>query len=213
MAKPRPITRWNLLALAAVVIGTAVTLGLDHWWLGQWINSGQSIPLGQRSIIPLNAGRVIVHYESTDTVPLSSMVHLHVLSPSGESVEVMPARDMSDYNIARFGRSGRTMWEVFVIESGLHDVGGYNHHHASDREIPADDRIVFGRSPAHLNEAMRIRDRIRYTGLVVTLSLTVLLYGMHIYALRRRSAVAAATSVRADDNETEERSEEHHEGR
>lgn len=184
MGSRKPITRWNLLALLAVLLGTCATLAIDHWWIDRWINSGAFVPVGARSVVPLEPGRVLAYYESVDAVPGPGMADIDVIAPSGIRLPIMPAYDTADYSIERHGWSGRLLWEFHAPVAGLYDIDGFNHHYLSDNDIPSDDRIVIGRTPEFLSESVAVRNRLRGIGVTVTLFLVVGLYIVHIRAVR-----------------------------
>lgn len=185
------MTRWNVFALAGAIIGTLCTLGLDHWWMHHWLNSGVTVPVGERADVSLNQGRVLAYYESNDAVPLPGMAAIHVIGPSGESLPVMPAPDTSDYSIQRHNSAGRQLWEFEVREEGMYDIGGFNHHYHSDADIPKYDRIVINRRPESLSQAVLIRNIIRITGLTVTLLLVIVFYIPHVRTVKRLAGRAA----------------------
>jgi len=182
----RSMSRWNVLALFAAVVGAVLTLGADHWWMHHWIHSGTLVSVGNRAMVPLEPGRVLAYYESTEAVPRPGMAEIHVLTPSGTRLPIMPAYDESDYSIPRHGWTGRLLWEFHAPEAGLYDIGGFNNHYLADADIPPDDRVVIGRSPELLDHALAIRNTIRGAGVSLTLVLVVGLYIPHIRTMRRQ---------------------------
>lgn len=200
MKRKKPITRWNVLALIAAILGTVATLGLDHWWMHRWINSGVMVPVGTRATVPLEPGRVLAYYESNEAVPLPGMAAIHVIDPSGNALPVMPSYDMSDYSIDRHEWSGRLLWEFQAREAGLYDIGGFNHHYHSDDDIPSNDRIVIARTPELLAEAVTVRNTIRGVGVAGTLLLVGALYVPHVRTVRRSSGRDMLAHVESTTN-------------
>jgi hypothetical protein len=197
----KPITRWNILALVAALLGTGATLGIDHWWMGRWINSGDFVPVGGRATVLLEPGRVLAYYESVEAVPQPGMAHLHVIAPAGNRLPIMPAYDDADYAIVRHGWTGRLLWEFHAPESGIYDIGGYNNHYLSDDDIPAGDRIVIGRSPELLAEAMATRNMLRTTGVGLTMLLVVSLYVVHVRAVGNLTKLDRSTDNAVEAND------------
>ena len=82
------------------------------------------------------------------------------------------------------GLNGRALFGLSVDEPGLYRLHCFNANVRSDEEVPADDRIVFLKTPS--TRAQRVRRRIHLVGVAVTVGLAIGLYILHGVALHRR---------------------------
>jgi hypothetical protein len=188
MAGQTPITRWSVLALLVVVIGGAATLLMGQLWLERWAGTGQRAEVGLEQTVDLPAGETLVYYESAHAVPAHGTATLSVLDPYGRRVRpIVPAKN-HDFRMRFSDWSGRALWKLEILEPGAHTVRCFNVNFVSDDDIPAGDRIVFGKEPGTLGEAMAVRKVILIVGAVATLVLAAVLYIMHGVALQRRRA-------------------------
>jgi hypothetical protein len=191
-SRPKAITKWNLLALLAVVAGGAVTLGLDQLWIRHWSMSGERFPIGHGLTIDLPARpNLLIYYESAGAVPTANVV-LVMTDPYGRRVRPRRATDDTDnFKVLLGGWSGRALWELDIVEPGVHTFSTFNNNYESDAEVPPGDRIVFLKTPSTLAEVGRIRKLIQITGASVTMLVAIALYVLHALTLAEASARAA----------------------
>jgi len=195
MSKNRPITKWSVLALIVVVVGGAITLLLGQLWLGQWAKTGQRLAVGSEQSVELPAGNVLVYYESSVAVPEIRTAKLSVLDPYGRRLRpIIPAEDHT-FKLMFGGSSGRALWELEIVEPGVHTIRCFNNNFASDADVPAEDRVVFGKQPGSVAQAIAVRKTILITGAVITIALAVILYILHGLALRKRAAAPAEAAA------------------
>jgi hypothetical protein len=202
IARSSSITKWNVLALLAAAVGAAVTLGSGQVWLENWSRTGQQFPIGRRESLQLPAGPTLVYYESLVAVPMDgdSSARLRVATADGELLPIRPLRQYDDgdsgqsmdYRLWFTGWSGRALWEVNVPHEGRYSVVCHNHSVMSDKDIPADDRVVFLREPNSFELVRKVRTFILVTGATLTMTAVILLYALHNLALRKRKSQRAA---------------------
>jgi hypothetical protein len=199
MAGQRPITRWSVLALIVVVLGGAMTLLLGQLWLEQWARTGQRAAIGLDQTVDLPAGRILVYYESDIAVPEIGTAALSVFDPYGRRVRpAVPAEDHT-FQMMLSDRCGRALWDLDILEPGEHIVHCSNLNFASETGAPAGDRIVFGKQPGTVAQALVVRKTILIIGAGITLVLAAILYIIHGAALRKRNAAAQERSFPAPE--------------
>ncbi len=187
IARNKSITKWNVLALVIVLAGLVITLSLDQFWLYTWSESGVQFPIGGQYEIELPAGRSLVYYESYESVP-AGPVTLQIFSATGERTRVGPPRNEDNresYRVRLTGLSGKAFWELDVLEGGPYQIMATNESVLSDSDIPADDRVVFFKSPNSLRGATRIQKMIRISGATITAVPTIVCYLLHWGVLGR----------------------------
>jgi hypothetical protein len=183
--KPRPITKWSVLALVCVVVGASGTIIIDQVWLNAWVNSGKHFPVGQWSAVELPPGSTLVYYESPESVPLSDAT-LFLTDPEGDRVRTAQITEDINYRVLLSGWSGRALWRLNISKPGVYRFRCSNHNFEDDSQIPAEDRLTFLKSPATLSEVTAVRKFIQITGATITMTVVVMLYLMHGLALKRR---------------------------
>lgn len=181
----KPITVWNVAALAVMVIGAAATLLAAHVWMEHWAQTGVHLPVGQRTRIALPAGETMVFYESRYTVP-SSLASLHIVSPQGERIHPETFDGDDNYRMRGSGLSGRALWRVHLPIDGVYDIGCYNANYLSNDAIPVDDRVTMFKAPNTLAAAGLIQTGIHIGGGTMTVALAAALYTLHAFSLKRR---------------------------
>ncbi|MDY7108026.1 MAG: hypothetical protein SYC29_05260 [Planctomycetota bacterium] len=188
MARQSSITRWSVLALIVVLLGGAVTLLLGQLWLEQWARTGQRAAIGRDQTVDLPAGEMLVYYESNIAVPEVGSAKLAVRDPYGRRVRpTIPAED-NTFQMMLSDRCGRALWELNVVEPGEHTVRCFNVNFASDTDVPPGDRLVFGKQPGTVAQALVVRKTILIIGAGITLLLAAFLYIIHGVALQKRRA-------------------------
>ncbi|MHC5023944.1 MAG: hypothetical protein ACYTGG_08530 [Planctomycetota bacterium] len=197
IARSRPITRWNLLALLAVLAGVSITLGLDHLSLHQWAQSGLAIPVGEHFEVELPVGETLVYYESRQNI-VPDRILLDVIGANGERVRARPPMEENNFRLLLGGWSGRSLWNVRVEEAGTYRIRGFNADYLQDEQVPEDDRVVLFKQPRTLAEAVANRKVIQIVGASITMCVALLLYLLHWRALAR----AGARSETADADES-----------
>lgn len=196
MSTARPITKWSILALLAMVSGAAITLGVDQVFLKSWASSGRSFPIGEKATIDLPPGESLVWYESTFSVP-GGDVTLYLFDADGERIKpTKPEGDLS-YGLLLGGQSGRALWQLNLPRAGRYEFTAFNHNFESDRLVPAEDRVVFLKTPNSLTEVTFMRKLIQITGATASITLVILLYILHGLELRKRRTAAAKAGVSA----------------
>lgn len=201
IAKTSSITKWNVLALLAALVGIAVTLTLAEVWLRNWMRSGVNYPIGQRVSAQLPAGKLLVYYESPVAVPVDgdSSATLKVFDADKDPIPVRALRrygstgssESMDYRLWLTGWSGRALWEIDVPAAGTYTLVCHNHSVLSDKDIPADDRAVLLRQPPSFAQVRTVRVFILVTGATITMTAVIALYTLHMLALRKRRRLAA----------------------
>jgi hypothetical protein len=182
--KPKAITRWNILALACGVIGTAVTLTVDQLWLRSWMESGKAFPIGQRCSVELHKGQSLVYYESPVGVPVGDVI-LYMLDPDGNRVLARaPETDIS-YRLWLNGWSGRALWKLDLPRDGTYTFRCFNDNFERESDMPIDDRIVFAKTPDSLAHVSLVRTLIQVTGATMTMTLVIVFYVLHGLSLRK----------------------------
>lgn len=181
----RPITKWSVLALIVVFAGTALTLGSAHAWMFAWASSGKAFPIGQKSSIQLPPGESLVWYESPDRVP-SGQVSLYLYDNNGDRVKPETLSGEINYNLTLGHKCGRALWKLNLARAGLYEATCNNHNFESDSMVPADDRVVFLKTPDSLAEMSFVSKVIQITGANITITLAFVFYLMHFVALRKR---------------------------
>ncbi len=203
IARSQSITKWNMLALLAIVVGSAATLGLSEIWLQNWTRSGHWFPVGSRATVQLPAGRTLVYYESPVAVPRDgdSGATLRVEDADDEPVAVRPLRAYGDegdgdanleYRLWLSGWSGRALWEFDAPIAGRYSFVCHNHSVLSDDDLPTDDRIALLRQPDSFAEVRMVRTIVLITGATITITAVIILYMLHSLALQRRRNSAQA---------------------
>jgi hypothetical protein len=193
--KPRPITKWSVLALVCVAIGASTTIIVDQVWLNDWVSSGKHFPINQWTTTELPLGTTLVYYESPVSVPVGD-VSLHLIDPDEERVRVTQLGEDINFRVLVSGWSGRALWRLNITKPGPYRFRCSNHNFASDSDVPADDRITFAKTPPELSDATAIRKFIQITGATVTMTLVIFFYLLHGLALKRkRSAEQGETST------------------
>lgn len=196
IAQSQHITKWNILALLAAIAGAATTLGLDQFWLYNWSRSGVAFPIGQRVSIQLPAGLTRVYYESPVAVPTGDAT-LRVFDAESERLPVKQPIGDASYRLLFSGWSGRSLWEVDIPAAGTYQIACYNHNYMNDKDIPAEDRVVFLKEPNNFTEVKTVRTFIQVTGATITMTAVIVLYLLHSLALQRRKKLANAGAAPA----------------
>jgi hypothetical protein len=188
MSRQRPITIWSLLALAVMIVGMGVTLGLHLFWLRAWAETGVKFSVShRRAPVDLPAGSNLVWYESRQSVPTGDVV-LNLYNSAGDRVPVgHPSGDVS-YLLSFSDLSGRALWELHLAKAGRYEFEASNNTVTSDDQIPADDRIVFLKSPDSLEQANTVRKVLVVTSATITITLVIVLYIVHGVTLAKRRA-------------------------
>ncbi|UCD76644.1 MAG: hypothetical protein JSV91_06905 [Phycisphaerales bacterium] len=198
MAGGRSITIWNLLALVVVVAGALATLGLGEMWMHRWAGTGLRMRLDDWCTLDLQAGKSLVYYESSQTVPdggvvLTANIPREVFVPLSQAegrpseeedvqrnrFPAFPLAEDISYRLMLGGQSGRALWELNLPEAGSYELRAVNTNYLSDEAVPAGDCIVFHKQPDTLAGAMDIRRGIHICGAAVTILLAVILYIKH----------------------------------
>jgi hypothetical protein len=187
IASGSSITKWNLLALVAVMAGSAVTWWGGQAWLHRWAGSGLKVPVSTSAEVDLSAGEQLIYYESPVSVPTHNIL-LTMRHPDGERLITHPPLDDNNFEIN--GWHGRALFEVDLVDDGRYSVDSFNANVASDDEVPADDRIVFAKQPNTRAEAIRVRRLIHLIGAVATVGVAIVLYLIHGLALHHRRTLA-----------------------
>ena len=185
------MTKWNVLALLVIVIGGGLVLAMDQVWLSSWVNSGKSFPIAQRFNVDLPAGESLVYYESRVGVPRDS-VTLYLWDPDGERIFVTQIPDDISYYVWLSGWSGRALWRLNLPSPGQYSIKCDNHNYPSDKDIPADDRVVFVKQPDSLDSFSGTRKAMQVAGGSFVFVIAVVFYVLHGRALAKRKA---ATTV------------------
>ncbi len=189
------ITKWNLLALVAVVTGSAATWWGGQAWLHRWAGSGLKVPVSAWAEVDLAAGEQLIYYESAVSVPTHNIL-LTIRHSNGEHLITYPPLD--DNNFEMNGWHGRALFVANLMEAGRYSVHAFNANVASDDDVPAGDRIVFAKQPNTKVEAIRVRRLIHLIGAVVTVGLAIILYLIHGLALHDRRRVCPGQPVVGD---------------
>lgn len=184
------ITKWNILALLAALCGGGATLAADQLWLLNWSRSGVPFPISQRVPLHLPPGPTLVYYESPVAVPTTDAT-LRVFDVDGERLPVKTTAGDASYHLFFTGWSGRALWEVDVPVAGDYEILCHNHNFLSDRDIPADDRVVFLKEPNSFREVKTVRTIIQVTGATITMTAVIVLYLLHSLTLQKRRRQAA----------------------
>lgn len=182
-----------MLALLAALMGGGATLTADQLWLLNWSRSGVGFPIGQRATIQLPAGATRVYYESPVAVPISDAT-LRVLDADEERLPTRTPSGDDNYRLMFSGWSGRALWEVNVPTAGTYAIICHNHNFMSDKDIPADDRVVFLKDPNQFSEVKTVRTIIQVTGATITMTAVIILYMLHSLTLQRRKKQAAGAA-------------------
>lgn len=185
------ITKWNILALVAVVCGLVITMTLDQLWILQWGESGLRFPVGERQTITLPKGRTLVYYESPHSVP-SGPVTFTLFNPDGRRIRVPMIPNDINYKILLTGVSGRAFWELSIMRPGDYSFEISNDSVLSDVDVPPEDKIVFLKSPDTLAEAQAFQKIIRITGASISIVVLTIFYLLHIVTLKKREAARSA---------------------
>lgn len=191
IAKTSNITKWNLLALLAALIGGGATLAADQLWLQNWWRSGVSFPIGQRTPVQLPAGPTRVYYESPVAAPVGDAT-LRIFDADNERLKVTSLDGAENYRLMFTGWSGRALWEVDIPAAGTYEMVCHNHNFLVDEDIPADDRVVFLKDPNSFKEVKTVRTIIQVTGATITMTAVIVLYLLHSLTLQKRRKLAAA---------------------
>ena len=191
IAQHSSITKWNILALLAAVVGAGSTLAIDQLWLLNWSRSGVAFPVGQRSQVQLPPGLTRVYYESPVAVPVGDAT-LRVLDSDDERLPVRNLDGEDNYRLLFSGWSGRALWEVNVPAAGTYGLIGHNYNFENDKDIPADDRVVFLKQPNSFSEVKTVRTIIQVTGATITMTAVIILYLLHSLTLQKRRKAATS---------------------
>jgi hypothetical protein len=195
-----------VLALLAMLVGGAATLGVAEVWLQNWLRSGQSFPVGRRGVVQLPAGKSLVYYESLVAVPHDgdSGATLKVEDADDEPMPVRAIRAYRDdgpgdgsmeYRLWLSGWSGRALWEIDAPAAGRYSLQCHNHSVLSDNDLPAEDRIAVLRSPNSFAQVRTLRTIMLITGGTITMTAVIILYMLHSLALKRRPAGVTVIAV------------------
>jgi hypothetical protein len=207
IAQSSSITKWNVMALAAVFIGAVATLGLAEAWLHAWLRNGQVFPIGTRAMAHLPAGRSLVYYESRVAVPRDgdSGATLKAADADDEPISVHALRayredgahsdDVLEYRHWLSGWSGRALWEIDAPAAGQYTLICHNHGVLSDDDLPADDRIAVLRSPQSFAQVRLVRTLILITGGTMTMTAVIILYLLHTITLQKRRQHDTLTNI------------------
>ena len=182
MSQTHGITRWNKLALLAVVGGAALTLGVDQLVLRRWAASGIQVPVGALTSVNLPGGAMHVYYESLESVPTDDVL-LAVTGADGAAVRPSIPMESSGFRVP-FAGSGRALWAYDDLEAGPYRVLVNNPNFVSNEAVPDGDRIVFAKSPDTLGEVLRTRRVIQLAGAAITILAAGGLYVAHARTLR-----------------------------
>lgn len=185
------ITKWNILALGAAIIGGTATLGLDQLWLQAWASSGKRFPIAQQGEVELPAGVSHVWYESSHSLPTVN-VGLHMVQADREVVIPERLGPEVSYRLLLGGRSGRALWRLNMPRSGRYQFTCFNNNFESVDQIPSDDHVVFLKTPDTLAQASIGRKLIQVTGATATGTAVIVLYLVHALELRKRQSAAKA---------------------
>jgi hypothetical protein len=185
------MTKWNVLALLAIVIGGGLVIAMDQLGLSSWVNSGKSFPIAQRMSVDLPAGEHFVYYESRVGVPRDS-VTLYFWGPDGQRVFLRQISDDISYQMLLSGWSGRALWRLNLPVAGSYSFKCDNHNYPSDAEIPPDDRVVFLKQPDSLDSFGSMRKTMQIAGGSVVFVIVVIFYVLHGRTLAKRKATMAA---------------------
>jgi hypothetical protein len=179
------MTRWNRLALVVALGGAALTILGDQLHLRRWAQSGIRMPVGEATTIDLPEGDLVAYYESSVAVPNGNVL----LAVRGADGAIVPPRlpyEESNFRVLMTGWSGRALWRLDGVRAGPYTVIANNPNFLSNEEVPPDDRIVFAKEPATFTAFDRRRKAVQLTGAGITVVATVLLYCLHVLALRSR---------------------------
>ena len=189
IAQTSNITKWNVLALLAALLGMVITLGLDQLWLNNWFNSGQAFAIGQRATVQLPAGPTLVYYESPVAAPVGDVM-LRIFDADNERLRVESLDESRtaelNYRLLLSGWSGRALWRVNIPAAGVYSVLCNNHNFMSDADIPADDRVVFLKQPDSFADVKAVRTFILVTGATVMMTAVIVFYLLHSLTLHKR---------------------------
>lgn len=111
-------------------------------------------------------------------------MRLVIHDPDGGRIPVSTPTENNNFQIK--GLNGRALFGLSVDEPGLYRLHCFNANVRSDKEVPADDCIVFLKTPSTRAQALRVRQRIHLVGVAVTVGLAMGLYILHGVALHRR---------------------------
>ena len=109
-------------------------------------------------------------------------------------VPLYTERDYS-FRIRFTGLSGRAMWKLNIDQPGEYRFIATNEDVLNDEDIPAEDQIVFLKSPATPDDAILVQKIIRITGLVITAVLFLICYLIHY---------ATISKMKTDDDDAEQ---------
>jgi hypothetical protein len=185
------ITKWNVFALGAAILGGAVTLGLDQLWLQNWANSGKRFAISQQAQVELPAGVSHVWYESSHSLPAVN-VGLHLVHGGREIIIPERLGPEAAYRLLLGGRSGRALWRLDLPQAGKFSFTCFNNNFESVDQIPPDDHVVFLKTPDTLAQATIGRKLIQVTGATATGTAVIVLYLVHALELRRRQRATNA---------------------
>jgi hypothetical protein len=187
--KRRLITKWNVLALVVLVVGTILTVGLSQLWIMHWSQSGVGFPIGVPGTIDVEGapGAVLVYYESPHSVP-AGHCSLYVRNPYEERLHTRIPMDDHSYRVSLTGWTGRALWELDLDEPGTYEFLCTNANFKSDDDVPAEDRIVFFKEPQSLAVVRGRQKLLKIVGGTITVAIAIGLYIMHGLALRRLAA-------------------------
>lgn len=186
IAAKRPITKWNVLALAVLVFGTIATLGLSHVWIMHWSRTGQAFSLGDWHRIELEAVPTLAYYESPHSVPEQQLdCSITLKDPYGDPMPKMIPTEDSSFRVMLTGWSGRALWEFDLVEPGEYEFRCVRQNVRSDEDVPTEDRIVFLKEPQDLAAVHGRQKLIKIVGGAITVAIATLLYVFHGLALRR----------------------------
>jgi len=187
-----------VLALLTVLTGGLATLALSEMWVRNWMRTGVSKTVGVWEKVKLPAGKVLVYYESRVAVPTVDSdglrADLKVFDAERERMKVTTLDGHLNYHLRLLDWSGIALWEVDVPAAGEYTLVCNNYNVLSDRDIPADDRIVFLRDPPSFHDVKKGRIFILVTGATITMTGVIVFYALHNLALQKRRRGAGQPS-------------------
>ena len=184
----RHITRWNVLALAVLVIGGGLTWGSGQFVLHSWAVSGESIPIGGWHEVELPEGKVLVHYESERGVP-GRHTMFNVRSPSGNLLTQSNVRRSSGRKSGRIGEmSFEDQFYLNVTEPGTHRLH-FTNSNFNPGSVPEGDRVTLGKEPQTIDDAADRQRVVLVIGACITVAMTMTSYILHVRAQIRQRLI------------------------
>ena len=199
--KSRPITVFNILALAALVVGGGMTLVLSFAHIDLWIKSGENWEVGKTQKVTLQPGELVIFFQSPGPLPANhDGVSLHVRDEQGqrlvtEPMLIIPEETYAPRPFLAFTKyAGRPLWKVQIPAAGTYSIFVQNDLEDETRTTE-EERVFVGKNPQSFAQVHETNNLIKIAGLSLTGALFVGFYFLHGIALARRNRAAQQESI------------------